>query len=271
MNPSYSFLFVIVVFNLLELRELFFFLGTLDMRFLGGVREGRTSRRHMSTFLAAEVKSLLDALLSFFWGKFLREFDCVNIHGVGVLGGSRGRGKSLESLSGPSTSLSDLLSAIPLILEVGCLRVPVVNFVWDCVKGHDPFHEWGGDSGSEETNQDIMVHDAGVSGVALKRQDVALKRGGELPVFLNHTVGGQPGNGIPSCVLMFKGLLELFKEVVPGSKGDGSAVDGVSSEGFSPGLGRSFSHIRESKSDFLHVVAVRGLVYCKVELDGVHP
>ena len=58
------------------------------MRFLGGVREGGASGRHMSTFSAAEAKSLLGALLSFFWGEFLRDFDCVNVHGVGVLGGS---------------------------------------------------------------------------------------------------------------------------------------------------------------------------------------
>ena len=60
------------------------------MGFLGGVGEGGTSGRHMSTFAVVKAKSLLGALLSFFWGEFLRELDCVNVHGVGVLGGSGG-------------------------------------------------------------------------------------------------------------------------------------------------------------------------------------
>ena len=90
MDLSYSFFFV-MIFNFLELRELFFLLGTLDTRFLEGVREGRASGHHMSTFTTAEAKSFLGTLLSFFRRKFLREFDRVNIHGVGVLGGSRGR------------------------------------------------------------------------------------------------------------------------------------------------------------------------------------
>ena len=83
-------------------------------------------------------------------------------------------------------------------------------------------------------------------------------------------VGGQPGDGVPGCVLVFEGLLELSKKVVPGPEGNSGTVDGVLPEGFSPGLGGSLGHIRESKGDFLCVVAVRGLIDCKVELDGVH-
>ena len=73
-NPSYSFVFF-VIFNFLELRELFFFLDMLDMEFLGGIREGRASRHHVSTFVAMETKSFLGALFMFFRGEFLREFD----------------------------------------------------------------------------------------------------------------------------------------------------------------------------------------------------
>ena len=144
----------------------------------------------MSTFVAMEAKSLFGALFVFFWGKFLWKFDHINIHGIGVLGGSRGQGKRLESLSGPSALLSDLLSTIPLVLEVGGFRVSVVDFIWDCIEGHDPLHEQGGDSGGEETDQDIVVSDAGTSGVALECRDVALEGGRELPIFLNHAVGG---------------------------------------------------------------------------------
>ena len=90
----------------------------------------------------------------------------------------------MECLGGPSASLSDLLSTIPLVLEVSRLRVPVVDYIWDCVEGHDSFHKWGGDSGSEETDQDVVVCDASTSGVALEHRDVALERGRELSVFL---------------------------------------------------------------------------------------
>ena len=58
----------------------------------------------------------------------------------------------MESLGRPSTSLGNLFSAILLVLEVGCLEVPVVDFIWDGVKRHDPLHERGGDSGSKEAD-----------------------------------------------------------------------------------------------------------------------
>ena len=149
----------------------------------------------------------------------------------------------MESLNRPPTSLSNLLSVIPLILEVSRLRVPVVDFIWDCVKGHDPLHEQGRDSSGEETDQDIVVRDTGMSGVTLKCQNITFERGGELPILLCHVMGGQPGNGIPSCILVLKGQLEPFKKVVPGSKGNSGAIDGILLEGVGPGQGRSFSHV----------------------------
>ena len=237
MNPSNSFFFV-VVFNLCEFREFFFLSGTLDAWFPGGVGKGGASGRYMSTFSAAKAESLLGALLSFLGGEFLGEFDCVNVHGVGVFSGSRGRrGKRLESLSRPSTSLSDLLSTIPLVLEVSRLSVPFIDFVGNSVKGHDLLHERGGDSCGEETDQDIMVRDAGTGGVALECRDVTLERRGVLPILSVHMMGGQPGDGIPSCVLVFEHCLEFLEKVVPGSKGDGGAIDGIFLEGISPGQG----------------------------------
>ena len=74
----------------------------------------------------------------------------------------------MESLGRPSTSLSNLLSTIPLVLEVGRLGVPVFDFIWDGVEGHDPLHQQDGDSSGEEADQDIVVHDAGMSGVTLE-------------------------------------------------------------------------------------------------------
>ena len=106
----------------------------------------------MSTFVAAEAESLLGALLPFFRGQFLVEFDHVNVYGVRVLGHSEGRGKRLESLGRPSASLSDLLGVILLVLEVGGFRVPVIDFIWDCIKGHNLLHKQGGDSSSKEAD-----------------------------------------------------------------------------------------------------------------------
>ena len=88
-----------------------------------------------------------------------------------------------------------------------------------------------------------MVCDASTSGVTLEGQDVTLKRRGELPVLLNHVMGRQPGDGVPSCVLVFESQLELLEKVVPGSEGYSSASDGIFSEGVCPGQGGSFGHI----------------------------
>ena len=88
-----------------------------------------------------------------------------------------------------------------------------------------------------------MVHDTSTSGVTLEGQDIALKWRGEFPVFLDHIVGRQSRDGIPGCVLMFKCLLELSEEVVPGSKGYDSASDGFFLEGISPGQGRPCGHV----------------------------
>ena len=88
MDPSYS--FFIIIFNFLELREFLFFSGALNARFLGRVREGRAGGHHMSTFAAVEAKSLLGTLLMSFWGEFLGGFNCINVHGIRVFGGSGG-------------------------------------------------------------------------------------------------------------------------------------------------------------------------------------
>ena len=81
----------------------------------------------------------------------------------------------MEGLSGPSALLSDLFYIVPLVLEVDGFQVSVIDFIWDCIKGHDPLHEQGGDSGSKETNEDVVVHNASTSGVTLEGQDVTLE------------------------------------------------------------------------------------------------
>ena len=57
---------------------------------------------------------------------------------------------------------------ILLVLEMNGFGVPIVDFVGDSVKGHDSLHEWSRDSSGEETDKDIMVHDASMGSVALK-------------------------------------------------------------------------------------------------------
>ena len=169
----------------------------------------------MPTLAAVEAESLLDTLFLFFWDQFLWKFDHINIYSIEVLDHSRGGGKRLESLSGPSTVLGNLFCSIPLVLEVDSLGIPVIDLIRDSVNGHDLLHEWNGDSGSEEANEDIMVCDAGAGDIALKGGNVTLKQRGELSIFLGHTMGGKPGDGIPSSVLVFKYCLECGKEVIP--------------------------------------------------------
>ena len=84
-------------------------------------------------------------------------------------------------------------------------------------------------------------------------------------------VSGQPGDGVPSRVLVFKSLLELLEKVIPGSEGYGCVSDGVLPEGICPGQSRPFGHIQEGEGDFLRVCVVRSLIDYEVELDGVHP
>ena len=101
-----------------------------------------------------------------------------------------------------------------------------------------------------------MVCDAGVGGVTLEGQDITLEQRRELSIFLDHSVGGQPGDSISGSVLVFKSMLELVKEVVLGAEGYSGASDGILLEGVSTSQGRSFSHIQESKSDLLCIGVV---------------
>ena len=81
----------------------------------------------------------------------------------------------MEGLDRPLTSLGDLFSAVPLVLEVDDFRVPVIDLVWYGIKGHDLLHKQGGDSSGKEADKNVMVSDAGMSGVTLEGQDVTLK------------------------------------------------------------------------------------------------
>ena len=70
---------------------------------------------------------------------------------------------------------------------------------------------------------------------------------------------------------MFERCLELLEKVVPHSKGNGGAVNGVLPEGVGPGQSGSFGHIREGEGNLLCIIVIGRLVDCEVKLDGVHP
>ena len=61
---------------------------------------------------------------------------------------------------------------IPLVLKVDGFGVPVINFIWYGIKRHDLFHEWCRNSGSEETDQDVVVCDTCMGGVTLERGNI---------------------------------------------------------------------------------------------------
>ena len=110
----------------------------------------------------------------------------------------------MESLGRPSASLGDLLHAVPLVLKMNSFGVPVIDLFWYSIEEHNLLHEQDRDFSSEETNQDIVVCDAGASGVTLEGGNVTFEQGGELSVLLGHALGGQPKDGVPSGILMFK-------------------------------------------------------------------
>ena len=176
----------------------------------------------------------------------------------------------MESLSRPSTLLENLLSTIPLVLEVGGLGVPVINFVQDHIEKHDLLCEQSGDSGGKEADEDIVVHDASMGNIAPEGQDVTLKGRRELSIFLCHLMGGKPGDDVPSDVLVFEDGLELLEKVIPSSKGDNSTRDDFFTEGVCSGQGRHFSHIQECKGNLLCVSVIGFLINSKIELDGIH-
>ena len=58
----------------------------------GKVRIGGAGRGHVSFLSAAKTSSFFEAFTPFFWGKFLWSFIDVDVHGIGVPGGSASSG-----------------------------------------------------------------------------------------------------------------------------------------------------------------------------------
>ena len=83
--------------------------------------------------------------------------------------------------------------------------------------------------------------------------------------------GGQPGNGVPCDIVVFKRRVELRDEVSESSKGEQGSRDGALAEGRSPSKGRSFGHVRKGKSDLFVVIVIDRFVDKEVKLHSVQP
>ena len=71
-------------------------------------------------------------------------------------------------LSGVLVSSQDLLSSLPLSLEVDHFGVPFLNGSWYGIHGHDLSHERGGYSSREISDEDVWVFDVGPGNMVLK-------------------------------------------------------------------------------------------------------
>ena len=98
------------------------------------------------------------------------------------------------------------------------------------------------------------------------------QRGGvRVVLFLFHSLGGKPGDGIPGDVVVLERSVELCDKISKSSEGKCCSRDGALAEGRCLGKGRPFSHVRESKSDLLIIVVVDRLIDKEVKLHSVQP
>ena len=99
------------------------------------------------------------------------------------------------------------------------------------------------------------------------------QRGGVRVVLLAllHSLGGKPGDGVSSDVVVFKRGVELRDKVGKSSKGKRCSRDGALAKGCCPGKGRSFGHVREGESDLFVVIVVDRFVDQEVELHSMQP
>jgi hypothetical protein len=79
----------------------------------------------VASLLASETEAFLHESLSFFWGE-LANFDDVDNHGIGVVGGFWNKGV-VPLFGGLSVPGGNLFGALPLGLEGGGFFVPLVD------------------------------------------------------------------------------------------------------------------------------------------------
>ena len=240
---------------------------------IGLLGEGGACGTKVAGFSAAKAEFLFNTVFAFFWGK-LGDLDGVNNHGVGVVGfGVGGVGEGMVGLmGGPGVPLGDVVGAFPLSLESDSFLVPFIDGRRNSVHGHDAAHERGWDSCRKITDQDVGVRDIGEGNVVLESGNVFHQRGGvRVVLLLLHSLGGKPGDGVPSDVVVFERGVELRDKISESSEGKRGSRDGALAEGCCPGKSRPFSHIREGESDLFVIIIVNRFVDEEIKLHGMQP
>ena len=194
----------------------------------------------MTRFSAMKAESFFLASIMFFGGKF-GNFDCVNVHCVGVTR-FRGRwGERLVRVRRFDVPSGDFVSVVPLGLEVNGFLVPVTNSGRDGVHRHNVAHEGGGNSGGVVADENVFIVDGRHSYVILKEGGVFYERWRVLVSssifsgFLYHSLGGEPGDGVGLYIMVFECGFEIGNENCESSHGNGGAYEGVVPEGYCPG------------------------------------
>jgi len=164
-----------------------------------------------------------------------------------------------------------IFGAVPLGLEVDGFLIPVADGGRDGVHGHDALHEGGGDPGRVISDKNVFVVDEGHCYVVLKEGGVFCEGWGVfvsssiLSGFLDHSLDGEPGDGVGFNIVVFKCGFKVCDEDGEGPHGDGGSYKGVVPECGCPGQGRSFGHVGEGEGDFFCVGVVYFFIHCKVK------
>ena len=88
------------------------------------------------------------------------------------------------------------------------------------------------------SDQDIGVRDIGEGDVVFESGNVFRQRGGVgVILLLLHSLGGKPGDGVPSDIVVLERGVELRDKISESSKGECCPRDGALAEGRCPGKG----------------------------------
>ena len=216
--------------------------------------EGGACGTEVAGFSAAKAEFLFNAVFAFFWGK-LGDLDRIHDHSVRVVGlGVGGVGEGVVGLMGrPRVPFGDVVGTLPLSLESDSLFVPFVDGGGNGVHGHDTAHERGWDSCGEVSDQDVGVGDVREGDVVLEGGNIFRQRGGVRVVLfvLLHSLGGKPGDGVPSDIVVLKRSVELCDKVSESSEGKRGSRDGALAKGRCYDFSFLFLH-RSSRASLLY-------------------
>jgi len=208
--------------------------------FLWFRRESGVDVTEVSRFSAAEAESFFLASFAFFGGEF-GDFYGVYVHSVGVMRFRGGWGERLVGVGRFDVSPSDFVGAVPLGLEMDGLLIPVADGGRDGVHRHDASHEGGGNPGRVISDKNIFVVDGGHGYVVLKEGGVFCEGWGVfisssiLSGFLDHSLGGEPGDGVGFNIMVFECCFKICNEDGEGSHCNSGSYEGVVPEHGCPG------------------------------------